>query len=195
MEERAAERRDVFLGDSPLPDPLPTRDSRGEGEDSRSPGTLFRWQWGRGYLVDTNVLSEPTRPRPNARVLAWLEAHESELYASAFTIAEMAFGIAAVVSGRKKQNLQRQLRQLLTSMEGRVLPFNKRVALEWGDMQAELQRSGQLMPLEDSLIAATARRYGLDVATRNVEDFKRARLRVVNPWETATTPQSPPAAA
>ena len=148
-----------------------------------------------GYLVDTNVLSEPTRPRPNARVLAWLETHESELYASAFTIAEMAFGIAALVSGRKKQNLQRQLRQLLTSMEGRVLPFNKRVALEWGDMQAELQRSGQLMPLEDSLVAATARRYGLDVATRNVEDFKRARLRVVNPWETATTPQSPPAAA
>ena len=195
MEERAGERRDVFLGDSPLPDPLPTRASRGEGEDSRSPGTLFRWQWGRGYLVDTNVLSEPTRPRPNARVLAWLETHESELYASAFTIAEMAFGIAALVSGRKKQNLQRQLRQLLTSMEGRVLPFNKRVALEWGDMQAELQRSGQLMPLEDSLIAATARRYGLDVATRNVEDFKRARLRVVNPWETATTPQSPPAAA
>jgi predicted nucleic acid-binding protein len=148
-----------------------------------------------GYLADTNVLSEPARRRPNTRVLAWLERHESDLYASAFTIAEIAFGIAALPSGRKKQHLQLQLRQLLARMEGRVLPFNKRVALEWGDMQAELRRAGRLMPLEDSLIAATARRYGLDVATRNVDDFHRAGLRVVNPWNAPTRPEPPPAAA
>ena len=148
-----------------------------------------------GYLVDTNVLCEPARARPNPRVLSWLKRHESELYASAFTIAEIAFGIADLPSGRKKQNLQRQLRQLLTRMEGRILPFNKRVALEWGDMQAEQRRTGRLLPLEDSLIAATARRYGLAVATRNVDDFHRAGLGVVNPWNEPTLPEPPPAAA
>lgn len=148
-----------------------------------------------GYLVDTNVLSEPARPRPNVRVLAWLERHESELYASAFTIAEIAFGIADLPAGRKKQNLQRQLRQLLVRMEGRVLPFNKRVALEWGEMQAGQRRAGRLLPVEDSLIAATARRYGLVIATRNVADFRRAGLRVVNPWDEPATPEPPPAAA
>ena len=148
-----------------------------------------------GYLVDTNVLCEPARPRPSPRVLAWLERHESELYASAFSIAEIAFGIADLSSGRKKQNLQRQLRQLLARMEGRVLPFNKRVALEWGDLQAEQRRTGRLLPLEDSLIAATARRYGLTVATRNMDDFHRAGLRVVNPWDEPTLSEPPPAAA
>ena len=133
-----------------------------------------------GYLADTNVLSEPARPRPNARVLAWLERHESELYTSAFTIAEIAFGIAALPSGRKKKNLQRELQELLTRMEGRVLPFNKRVALEWGEMQAELRCAGRLMPLENSLIAATARRYGLVTPLGKLLDPLADKLLVVS---------------
>ena len=80
-------------------------------------------------------------------------------------------------------------------MEGRVLPFNKRVALEWGEMQATQRRAGRLLPVEDSLIAATARRYGLAVATRNVDDFRRAGLRVVNPWTEPLSSEPPLPAA
>lgn len=137
-----------------------------------------------GYLVDTDVISEPQKPRPNEAVLAWLREHEAELYTSAIVIGEIAWGIQRLGSGKKRSELVAWLHdQVIPRMEGRILRFDTRVALEWGVLQAKLDARGQRMPWRDSVIAATARRHDLAVATRNVKDYKHATLRVVNPFE------------
>lgn len=137
-----------------------------------------------GYLVDTDVLSEPQKPRPHEAVLAWLRDHEAELYTSAIVIGEIAWGIQRLANGKKRQALVGWLHDnVIPRMEGRILRFDTRVALEWGVLQAKLDVGGQRMPWRDSVIAATARRHDLAVATRNVKDYKHAALDLVNPFE------------
>ncbi len=135
------------------------------------------------YLVDANVLSEGTRPRPEPRVLAWLETHEDELFLSAVTVGELQRGIALYPVSRKRTALERWLKELLESFEARILPVDRAVALEWGRYYAAQQQIGRTPPTLDSLVAATARVHALTVASRNAADF--ADLPTVNPWEEA----------
>ena len=137
-----------------------------------------------GYLVDTDVLSEPQKPRPQEAVLAWLREHEADLYTSAIVIGEIAWGIERLASGKKRRDLVTWLHgSVIPRMEGRILRFDTRVALEWGALQAKLDTRGQRMPWRDSAIAATARRHTLAVATRNVKDYRYAAVDLVNPFE------------
>ncbi|TMQ11257.1 MAG: type II toxin-antitoxin system VapC family toxin [Deltaproteobacteria bacterium] len=136
-----------------------------------------------GYLVDTNVFSETQKPAPNAAVVAWLRDHEAELYTSAVVIGEIAWGIDRLANGKKRRELVQWLHtKVIPRMEGRILRFDTRVALSWGELQARLEASGRLLPWRDSVIAATALRHGLAVATRNERDYKYARLDLVNPF-------------
>lgn len=136
-----------------------------------------------GFLVDTNVLSEPRKHKPKTAVIDWLRAREPNLYTSAVVIGEIAWGIARLPKGKKRHELTRWLHDgVIPRMEGRILRFDTRVALEWGNLQASLETSGRSMPWRDSVIAATARRHGLALATRNVKDFRRAGLELVNPF-------------
>ena len=135
-----------------------------------------------GFLVDTNVLSEPQNARPNTHVIAWLRAHETDLYTSAVVIGEIAWGIGRLPNGKKRRDLTQWLRaNVIPRMEGRILRFDTRVALEWGLLQATLEGAGRRMPWRDSVIAATARRHGLALVTRNVKDYRHAELDLVNP--------------
>jgi predicted nucleic acid-binding protein len=137
-----------------------------------------------GYLVDTDVLSEPQKPHPHEAVLAWLREHEAELYTSAIVIGEIAWGIERLANGKKRRDLAGWLHdKVIPKLEGRILRFDTRVALEWGVLQAKLDARGQRMPWRDSVIAATARRHDLVVVTRNVKDYKHAALDLVNPFE------------
>jgi predicted nucleic acid-binding protein len=137
-----------------------------------------------GCLVDTDVLSEPQKPRPHEAVLAWLREHEAELYTSAIVIGEIAWGIQRLPSGKKRHDLVSWLHdKVIPRMEGRILRFDTCVALEWGVLQTKLDARGQRMPWRDSAIAATARRHNLVVATRNVKDYRYAALDLVNPFE------------
>jgi len=137
-----------------------------------------------GYLVDTDVLSEPQKPRPHDGVLTWLREHEAELYTSAVVIGEIAWGIERLATGKKRRDLVRWLHhKVIPKMEGRILRFDTRVALEWGILQATLDARGQRIPWRDSVIAATARRHGIAVATRNVKDYQHAALALLNPFE------------
>jgi predicted nucleic acid-binding protein len=137
-----------------------------------------------GFLVDADILSESTRPRPHAGVLSWLERNEAQLYTSAVVIGEIATGIFRLARGKKRDGLERWLeRELLPRFEGSILRFDTRVALQWAEMLADLEKRGRKMPLRDSLIAATALRHGLAIATRNVDDFRHISLRVVNPFQ------------
>ena len=108
------------------------------------------------FLADTNVLSEDTKPRPNLKVNAWIEAHEAGLYTSAPTIGELRRGIARLPAGARRTHLEHWLAGVLLRMHGRILPYDTRVAETWGDLMAGLESRGQMMPLADSLIAAIA---------------------------------------
>ncbi len=133
------------------------------------------------WLIDTDVLSERARARPDPRMLAWLEAHANEVYTSSHAIGEIQAGIAFLPEGAKKRALQLWLNRLMDAMEGRILNFNTSVATVWGRQEAEFKRKGCPMPMPDSFIAATARRHNLTIVTRNVADYTRPGLKVFSP--------------
>ena len=133
------------------------------------------------WLVDTDVLSERTKARPNSRVLDWMRDNAGNIYTSSHVIGEIAAGIEQI-QGKRKVALQEWLQQLIKSLGGRILNFNDTVAMVWAQQEAEYQRLGCAMPMPDSFIAATARRYNLTIVTRNVSDYQRPGLRVFNPF-------------
>ena len=133
------------------------------------------------WLVDTDILSERTKPRPDAQVLAWMETNADAIYTSGHVIGELQTGIALLPEGAKRRALQAWLNRLIEAMEGRILNFNPSVAIVWGRQEAEFSRKGCPMPMPDSFIAATARRHNLIIATRNVADYTRPGLKVMNP--------------
>ncbi|HZM05120.1 MAG TPA: type II toxin-antitoxin system VapC family toxin [Candidatus Saccharimonadales bacterium] len=135
------------------------------------------------WLVDTDVLSERTKVRPNSRVMDWLRDNAGNIYTSSHVIGEIAAGIERL-KGRRKEELQEWLRRLIKSLDGRILNFNDTVAMVWAQQEAEYYRLGCAMPMPDSFIAATARRYNLTIVTRNVTDYQRPGLRVFNPFAT-----------
>ncbi len=135
------------------------------------------------YLVDTNIFSEPARPKPDAEVVAWLREHEPELYVSSITIGEIRRGIERLPDGKRKTQLRSWLIALCDCMRGRILSFNTSTAHVWGQLKAGWDHAGIVVPSLDSQLAATAQRHGLTVVTRNVTDFERTGVKVLNPFE------------
>jgi predicted nucleic acid-binding protein len=112
-----------------------------------------------------------------------LRDHEAELYTSAVVVGEIAWGIERLADGKKRRALVQWLHtKVIPRMEGRILRFDTRVALTWGELQARLEARGKVMPWRDSVIAATSLRHGLVVATRNERDYQHAGLDLVNPF-------------
>ncbi|MDZ4287582.1 MAG: type II toxin-antitoxin system VapC family toxin [Prosthecobacter sp.] len=134
------------------------------------------------YLVDTNVYSEPLKPKPEPRVVAWLREHEGELYVSTVTIGEIRRGIERLPEGKRKTQLRAWLQALCDCMKGRVLSYNTSTAHVWGQLKAKWDKAGFVIPSLDSQIAATAQRHSLIVVTRNVRDFEKTGIRVLNPF-------------
>lgn len=132
------------------------------------------------YLVDANVLSEPTKPMPDPRVLEWLRAHESELAINPVILGELRFGILILPKGRKRSALERWFETGADRLH--CLPLDAETGLKWAELLARLRETGKDMPVKDSLIAATAALYGLAVATRNRADFLHAGVPVVDPF-------------
>ena len=135
-------------------------------------------------LLDTNVLSEVTKPRPEDRVLAWLdELDEDHSFISVVSIAEIRRGLVLMSNGRKRDALVEWLvRDLPQRFERRVVPVDEGVALAWGDLMGEAKRSGRGMSSMDGLIVATAIAHGLILATRNIKDFEGFGIDLINPW-------------
>jgi len=132
-------------------------------------------------LVDTDVLCQPARKNGHPGVIAWLEQEQEECYTSSVVVAQIAYWIRTK-EGRTRTRLQAWLRQSIEAMEGRILSFNVGTAHVWADQKFQFERIGQPMPVEDSLIAATARRHGLTIVTGNDRDFRRPGLKVFNPF-------------
>jgi predicted nucleic acid-binding protein len=132
------------------------------------------------YLVDANVLSEATRPAPDARVVSWLSRNEREIAVDPIILGEIRFGILLLPAGKRRQRLERWFADGVARVV--CLPWDAATGLTWAELLAELRASGQSMPVKDSLIAATARTHGLSVVTRNLRDFKKAGVNVVDPF-------------
>ena len=136
------------------------------------------------WLLDTCVISELVRPRPNASVLRWLrESDEDELFLSVITIGELEKGIAKLPDADKRLTLEQWVRrELAERFRDRLLVIDSGVAARWGAMVGESEARGQPLPVIDSLIAATSLIHDLIVVTRNTDDLERCGARCVNPW-------------
>jgi hypothetical protein len=136
------------------------------------------------YLVDTNVLTHPTRESPVPEVVEWFHNNQSRLYTSVVVLGEIVYGIQKLpLNSKRRRELEAWLQKTARIMEGRILSVNPRVAEEWGRLTREMEIKGHPMPVVDCLLAATARRYQLAIATRNTGDFAHTSLRLVNPFE------------
>ena len=136
------------------------------------------------FLLDTNVVSELVRARPEQRVLDWVAAHlPADLYLSAITLGELIRGIAKLPTGRRRSTLRHWLdTDLRREFEGRILAFDQSTAMTWGDLMGEADRRGRPRAAIDAQIAATALQHDLTLATRNSADFAGLGVRLFNPW-------------
>ncbi len=137
-------------------------------------------------LLDTCVLSEIRRPDGNRNVRRAVdEIADDDLYVSVVSIGEIAKGIALLEDGRRKRELQSWMQTLERDYADRLLPVDLEAAHMWGELTATAQKSGRVVSAGDGLIAATARRHGLHVMTRNIADFEPTGAMIINPWEDA----------
>lgn len=136
------------------------------------------------YLIDTNVLSEAAKPKPDAGVRRWLQSlPTSRAFISVLTIGEIRKRLELLPRGSRKRSLTTWLEDDLPErFRGRVLAVDRAVAEAWGRLSAEGRRSGRPLPVVDGLLLATAERYGLTFATRNAADCEDRGVPVLNPW-------------
>ncbi|MDR1989170.1 MAG: type II toxin-antitoxin system VapC family toxin [Acidobacteriaceae bacterium] len=135
-------------------------------------------------LLDTNVISEPLKPRGAAAVLAWIDGQDIDtLYLSTITLAELRFGIAIMPYGRRKNDLRQQLEQHIVPLfAGRILSFTPECAEAYAVVRAGTQATGQSIDTADAYIAAVAVANDFVIATRDTRPFLAAGLTVINPW-------------
>ncbi len=134
------------------------------------------------WLLDTDVICQPAKRRGDARVIAWLEREQDACYTSAVVVAQLAYWVRSK-EGRRRTALQAWLARLVDAMQGRIPGFNVSVAPVWAEQEHLFEKAGRRMPVEDSYIAATARRHGLTIVTGNDRDFRRPGLTVFNPFK------------
>ena len=136
------------------------------------------------FLLDTNILSEWTKPRPDAGVVAWLaDADEDRIFISVVTLAELRHGIERMPDGARRARLDSWLTgEMRLRFEARILPVDEATADAWGRVMARGQEAGRPVGTMDAFIAATAERHDLALVTRNVPAFAALGIRLVDPW-------------
>ncbi len=132
------------------------------------------------WLLDTNILSELTKPAPFPGLLEWLESQEPLTAISSISIGEMQLGLERLPESKRRRTLERTLKFLREDYSGRILDFTEGVAVEWARLVAEAQKRGRNLSVLDSQIEATAIHFGLTAVTRNEPDFYYP---VFNPWK------------
>jgi predicted nucleic acid-binding protein len=145
-----------------------------------------------GWLLDTNILSELRRPKPERRVLEFVARQKLDLlYVSAVTLAEIRFGIELVADAGRRAELSDWLAHKVRPMfEQRVLPVSEDVMFKWRLLVEDGRKVGHTFSQPDLIIAATALHHGLTVVTRDVSDYEKARAPVFDPWIDAAPPSA-----
>jgi predicted nucleic acid-binding protein len=138
------------------------------------------------YLLDTNVISEWIKPRPDSAVVAWLAAaDESVLYLSVVAFAEIRLGIELLPKGRKRAQIGAWLDgDLAARFEGRIIGIEREVAEAWAQIVARGRARGATPPILDAFLVATALVYRMTLVTRNERDLAALEVPILNPWRT-----------
>ena len=132
------------------------------------------------YLVDTNVLSETTKARPDPGVVEWLRDHEEHICVNPVILGEIRFGIRLLAPGRSRDALDLWFTEVVRRI--RCVPIDTKTGLRWAELLVALRSRGRSMPVKDSLIAASGLAFGLVVVTRNRGDFEAAGVEIVDPF-------------
>jgi predicted nucleic acid-binding protein len=133
------------------------------------------------YLVDANVLSEPTKPAPDSKIVEWLTTNEANLVVDSIILGELYVGILTLPRGRKRTQLEQWFEEVVQAID--CLPWDTTISRRWAALVADLKRKGETVPLLDGMIAATALQHDLTIATRNTRDFKKTAAKTLNPFE------------
>ena len=135
------------------------------------------------FLLDTNAVSEWTKPRPNPGLIGWMESiDEDRVYISVITLAELRYGVERLAAGARRRRLEAWLEhEVPLRFEGRILPVDANVAEAWGKTVSRSDAAGQPIGAMDAFLAATAEFHHLTLVTRDVSDFKLLKA-VLNPW-------------
>jgi len=131
------------------------------------------------YLVDANVLSEATKPKPDPRVVDWLTRTERDLVVDPIILGELRFGILLLPRGQRRRRLERWFDEGAARLH--CLGWDADTGLRWAQLLADLRAAGSAMPIKDSLIAATALTHDLTIATLNHRDFAAAGVQLIDP--------------
>lgn len=136
------------------------------------------------YLLDTNSLSEPMKPKPNAGYSAWLETvDESTLYTSCLVLGELQRGISRLGHSKRRTDYQAFLNMAIVIFGDRILIVDTQTCLRWGELTAAAAKAGRTLPQVDSLIAAQCLQHDMTLVTRNTKDFEQFEgLKLLNPW-------------
>lgn len=135
-------------------------------------------------LLDTCVIAEYQKSAPDIKVMNWLSAQiEESLFLSVLTIGEIENGIARLPASKRKNSLEIFLENLVTRFDRRILNLDTPILRRWGRLTGGLEKKGRVLPIVDSLLAATALEYNLIIVTRNVADFVNTGATVLNVWE------------
>ena len=137
------------------------------------------------YLLDTCVISELAKPKPNEKVVSWATQNDEEnFYLSTLTFGELHKGISKLPPSKRKENLLQWVEHdLKDRFKTRIIDITLKVAKQWGETQGISESQGRPMPTIDGLIAATGLAHDLTVVTRNTADMQQSGVSLLNPWE------------
>lgn len=137
------------------------------------------------YILDTNVISELVKQKPNPKVVTWLEKVDPDnIYLSVITLGEIWMGVEKLPASKRKKSLDSWFKEeLLIRFHNRILPLDLPVMLTWGELTARLEKIGNPLPAIDSLLAATALQAEFTLVTRNTGDFQIAGISLYDPWK------------
>jgi predicted nucleic acid-binding protein len=137
------------------------------------------------YLLDTCIVSELIKNKPNKKVVSWIDSiDEMKLFLSVITIGEIEKGLSKLPNSKRKTLISEWLHEdLLIRFNNRIISLDIDTLFQWGKMSAALEQEGLKMPSIDSLIAATAKQNNFCLVTRNVNDFENCRIKLLNPWK------------
>ncbi len=134
-------------------------------------------------VLDTNVLSEPLRARPDPAVLSWFSNSGEEMGLTSISVGEILTGVRFLPESRRRDGLAAAIEQILATYTDRVLPYDESAARIYAKNRESRRASGQPLSLEDGMIASICLHRGAALATRNLKDFEGLGLRLVNPWD------------